>query len=217
MPKGIGFLFIPRMVCELRALMIVFLFGLPGVGKTYIGQLLQRERGACFWDGDEALTDEMKLAVRNEQPFSRAMTAELTSTIIHKIEELQKNNGLIIVSQAMLRESDRQMFRERFDNIRFIYVHCDLDQVSQRIAQRANFVTVSYFEKLTVAFEPHRQEAETYPAIENYNKTDDQLIEAFEEILGLKQEISWEPHFFSLPRMESNEEVELSLAPSECS
>lgn len=177
--------------------MIVFLFGLPGVGKTYIGQLLQKELGACYWDGDEALTEEMRLAVRNEQAFSRAMTAELTSTIIDKMKQLEQNNEFIIVSQAMLRETDRQLFREQFSDLHFIYIRCEQDHTSHRIAQRADFVTVSYFEKLTIAFEPHRKDAETYPIIDNYKKTDEQLINAFNKLLNIKPKVSWTLEFFS--------------------
>lgn len=181
--------------------MIVFLFGLPGAGKTYIGHLLQRELGACFWDGDKALTDEMKCAVSKEQAFSRAMTAELTSTLIKQIKILEKQHNLVIVSQAMLRETDRQMFRDYLNDIHFIYIHCDVQKASQRIAQRANFVTVSYLEKLIVAFQPHQHDAKTYPTINNQGKTDEQLIEEFKAILDLKQ-VNWEITFFSLPKVE---------------
>ncbi len=188
--------------------MIVFLFGLPGVGKTYIGELLHKELGACFWDGDDALTEEMKQAVRDEKAFSKAMTAELSLTLITRINELQSSHNLIIVSQAMLRECDRQMFRDHFENIRFIYIRCDSDQVSQRIAERANFVTVSYFEKLKVAFEDHRAAAEQYPTIDNYNKTDAQLIEAFKEHLNIPREINWEFPLFALPKVEEKVDYE---------
>lgn len=177
--------------------MIVFLFGLPGVGKTYIGQLMEKELGVHYWDGDEALTDEMKLAVQNEQPFSRTMTAQLTSTLINKIKELSQEHRFVIVSQAMLRESDRKLFLEQFSDLHFIYVRCDPDQTSQRIAQRADFVTVSYLEKLIIAFEPHRKEAESYPTIDNYQKNDEQLIKDFSDLLSIKSKVAWKPDFFA--------------------
>ena len=177
--------------------MIVFLFGLPGVGKTYIGRLMEQESGAYYWDGDEALTEEMKLAVRHEQPFTRQMTTELSSTIINKIKELKKNNPFIIVSQAMLRESDRQLFRAEFDDLRFIYVRCEQEQTSLRIAQRDDFVTVSYFNRLIIAFEPHRKDAESYPTIDNYEKTDEQLIKAFNQLITTPPKVGWKLDFFS--------------------
>lgn len=177
--------------------MIVFLFGLPGVGKTYIGQLMEQESGACYWDGDEALTDEMKRAVREEQPFTREMTAQLSTTIANKIKELKKNNPLIIVSQAMLRESDRQWFLAEFDDLHFIYVRCEQKQTSMRIAKRDDFVTVSYFEKLIHAFEPHRIDAESYPTIDNYKKTDEELITAFNQLINIPAKLGWQLEFFA--------------------
>lgn len=181
--------------------MIVFLFGLPGVGKTYIGQLMQRELGVCYWDGDEALTEEMKRAVRNEQSFSRQMTADLTSTIINQIQTLRQTHDFVIVSQAMLREVDRQTFREQFDDIHFIYIRCEADAViTQRITQRADFVTVSYCDKLMKLFEAHRGDAEAYPSIDNNNKTDEELITAFKDALNSKLKADWEPGFFPEPK-----------------
>lgn len=176
--------------------MIVFLFGLPGVGKTYLGKLLQRKLGAYYWDGDEALTTEMRLAVKNEQPFSATMTEDLSNTIIGTINTLKQSHSLIIVSQAMLLESDRQMFREHFEDISFIYIKCDLEHARQRIVQRADFVTESYFNKLVAAFEPHRTDAEAYPSIDNYNKSDEQLIREFNSILDQDLQDSWDPGFF---------------------
>lgn len=189
--------------------MIIFLFGLPGVGKTYLGELIQKKAGACFWDGDHALTEEMKEAVDRERPFSPQMTADLSATIINKIKELQTRHPFIVVSQAMLREADRQTFQQHFPTIRFIYISCAFDVASQRIADRANFVSVSYFTKLTEAFEPHRLAAETYPTISNYGKTDEQLIEEFQAIIDKKPKLNLDPAFFN-----SNETPIISTPPS---
>ncbi len=165
--------------------MIVFLFGLPGVGKTYIGQLMQQRLGAFFWDGDEALTREMRETVSREEAFSEAMTQALTSTLIHKIKDLQAENDFIVVSQAMLRESDRQFFRQCFDDIQFLYISCGHEQLNERIAKRADMVSVSYLEKLISAFEPYRGQAESYPDVHNDNKTDEQLINEIREQLAI--------------------------------
>lgn len=53
-----------RMPLLWRASMIIFLFGLPGVGKTYVGQYLSRELDYTFWDGDDALSADMKEYIR---------------------------------------------------------------------------------------------------------------------------------------------------------
>lgn len=189
--------------------MIVFLFGLPGVGKTYIAQLLQRTYGLCYWDGDNALTEEMKITVRNELPFSKEMTAQLTTNIISNITELKKSHQLLIVSQAMLRESDRQMFREQFSDIHFIYIRCDPEQTSQRIAQRADFVTVSYLEKITQAFEMHRKDAEAYPVIDNFRKTNEELIQEFEAILNCDPKLKRLPNFFTCVKNSEDKTLEI--------
>ena len=59
--------------------------------------------------------------------------------------------------------------------------------------------TISYFDKLTKAFEPHRQDAEAYPSIDNDHKTDEQLIRNFQNILDIKPRSSLLPNFFTMP------------------
>lgn len=177
--------------------MIVFLFGLPGVGKTYLGQLLERELSTHFWDGDEALTDEMKEAIKNEEPFSNQMTLTLTQAIIDKMDALQRDHKDIVIAQAMLLEEDRALFKARFQDIHFIYVYSEQDLTEQRLEERADHVTTSYYQNLLKAFEPHRRAAEIYPSIENSNKSDEQLIEEIMRLLDLRQDVSYPPGFFA--------------------
>lgn len=157
--------------------MIVFLFGLPGAGKTYLGQLLAEHWTCPYWDGDEALTEEMKASVLEEKPFTKEMTQTLSKRMMDNMTRLSESNSTFIVSQAMLLETDRQLFKQSFPEVRFIYIYCDKNTMLQRITSRANFVTRSFCEKLQAAFKPYEADALTYPSINNSDKEDKILIE----------------------------------------
>lgn len=53
--------------------MLLILFGLPGCGKNYVGEILQSSFGFYFYDGDDALTDDMRDCLNNgyEETTSR--------------------------------------------------------------------------------------------------------------------------------------------------
>eukprot|EP00438_Fugacium_kawagutii_P011310 Skav205065 [mRNA] locus=scaffold142:320857:323888:+ [translate_table: standard] len=46
------------------ALPNIFLFGLPGVGKTFCGESLARQLGYCFHDGDQWLPDDLRESLK---------------------------------------------------------------------------------------------------------------------------------------------------------
>ncbi|KTD78815.1 AAA family ATPase [Legionella waltersii] len=161
--------------------MIVFLFGLPGAGKTYLGQLLANHWSCPYWDGDEALTQEMRVAVHEERPFSEEMTRTLSNRMIESMTSLSSSHKTFVVSQAMLLETDRELFKKLFPDIRFVYIHCDKNTMLQRVASRANFVSVSYCEKLLTAFQPYEQAALQYPSVNNNNKDDTILLDELKQ------------------------------------
>lgn len=165
--------------------MVIFLFGLPGVGKSYIGQLLRERASLYFWEGDDALSLEMHEAVNREQPFSSAMMEELTSSIIQQILDLKKQHQIVVVSQAMLIESDRIKISQHVGEVLYVYVHCSLPLMRERVKRRGDFVTESYLEKLVAAFEQYKAETEAYPSIENADKTDEQLVEEIVQLIHL--------------------------------
>jgi gluconokinase len=165
---------------------IIFLFGLPGAGKSYIGHLLRQRANIHFWEGDEALSHDMREAVNQEQPFSPAMMEKLTSSIIQQILTLKKQHALLVISQAMLIEADRNKISACVGDILYVYVHCPLPLMRERVKRRGDFVTESYLEKLMVAFEKHKAEAECYPSIENAGKTDEQIVDEIVKLVNIK-------------------------------
>ncbi len=53
--------------------MFLFLFGLPGTGKNYIGRFLDTNFGYSFFDGDDAIPIEMMDALKQGLVPSRPL------------------------------------------------------------------------------------------------------------------------------------------------
>jgi len=55
--------------------MIIFLFGLLGCGKNYVGKIFE-EFGFHLYDADKDLTPRMKRAIAKQQAFTEQMRDE---------------------------------------------------------------------------------------------------------------------------------------------
>jgi gluconate kinase len=171
----------------------LFLFGLPGVGKSYIGKLLEENYNFIFWDGDEALTEEMKQFIRDETPFTPEMTMLLSERIINTIEYLYKEQQYaqqprpIVIAQAMLIDNDRQAILQKFPNMQFIHVVSDEEIAQKRIIQRNDWVTPSFASKIRVEFDKFKKSAEHYPVIVNNSTGDINLEEQIEAVINIKK------------------------------
>lgn len=200
--------------------MIIFLFGLPGAGKSYVGKLLARERQLPFWDGDNALDEEMKDYIRQEKNFTPQMTAKLSQTLIKEIKQrsLASTTKPFIVSQAMLRECDRALIRQHFSNLLFIQVKASAELLDERIKTRNDWVSPEYAQKINLAFQlSHQDKASIYPALINDGQSDNQLMEQFEQLLEQWiNEKSLTPSFFTrltpIPSKPTEKETTLKLA-----
>ena len=52
------------------ALPIIYLFGLPGAGKNYVGELLRDAWGLEFADADEWLLQDMRESLARKEGFT---------------------------------------------------------------------------------------------------------------------------------------------------
>ncbi|HSB94870.1 MAG TPA: hypothetical protein VLC91_00365, partial [Spongiibacteraceae bacterium] len=60
----------------------LFLFGLAGGGKSYVGNLIGRLAGWRVYDADDDLTDEMKQALAEHRPFTPPMRDRFFEIVI---------------------------------------------------------------------------------------------------------------------------------------
>lgn len=117
--------------------MIYVLFGPPGVGKTYIGQLLSNKLGLHFYDADLLIDDELKFLLRNGK-YTQEMRDKFVQKLILTTEHLlsEKNEDLLI-AEAFTKESNRFNFYRHFDEqVCYIMVRASKQLAKKRVAER---------------------------------------------------------------------------------
>ena len=101
---------------------LIILFGPTGAGKTYIGQLMQKQLGFHFYDGDADLTAEMKLALNRMQPITDAMRDRFFERLFDSIDKLSRRHAKLVVAQTFIKEGYRKQLLSRYPQAKFILI-----------------------------------------------------------------------------------------------
>jgi gluconokinase len=120
----------------------LFLFGLAGGGKSYVGNLIGRLAGWHVYHADDDLTDEMKLALAERRPFTAPMRDTFFAIIVEKILAMQKIHPQLVVTQAVYKQQHRDYLLARIPNMELICVTAAEPIIFQRISSRAAGITI---------------------------------------------------------------------------
>jgi len=115
---------------------IVFLFGLAGSGKTYIGDVLSKEFGIFHYHADDDITPAMRNALDKCQSFTDQMRDDYFELLVGKIRRLQCKHGKLIVSQAVYKQRHRDFLQEELPTMLMVHISCRDDVIQQRLQQR---------------------------------------------------------------------------------
>ena len=159
--------------------MLFIVFGLPGAGKTYVGEVLKDEFGFYFYDGDRDLTDEMKKALKEKKLFNDSMRDVFFQSLINKVLQLHRTKKHLVVAQTFIKEKYRSQLLKAIPFAKFILVQTKKALREKRLLQR-NDLDQNYVKKIITFFEK--------PTIEHFkieNDTDGkiQVIKRLENIL----------------------------------
>jgi gluconokinase len=116
--------------------MILILMGVSGAGKTTVGQLLAKELGWPFYDGDDfhppANIDKMSRGV----PLTDEDRAEWLVALRQHIERLLDERQSAIIACSALKASYREQLKGKDADVQFVYLRGDYDVVHQRLQER---------------------------------------------------------------------------------
>ncbi len=131
----------------------LFLFGIAGGGKSYVGNLIGRLAGWHVYHADDDLTDEMKLALAARRPFTEPMRDRFFAIVIDKILNLQKIYPQLVVTQAVYKQRHRDLLMAQILNLELICVTAAEPVIFQRIKRRDEGITIESAAALRADFE----------------------------------------------------------------
>ncbi len=132
----------------------LFLFGLCGSGKSFIGDLIGRHAGWSVYHADDDITAEMRLALKEKRPFSDKMRDRYFSIVAKKILLLQQSHEHLVITQATYKQRHRDYLTEKIPGMEMIYISAPQHIISQRLKSRNNGIEPVHAEILAHDFEP---------------------------------------------------------------
>lgn len=132
---------------------LIVLFGKPGVGKSYIGNYLQKY-GFFYYESDKDYTKEMKYAQQNNQIISTELREKWIWLLIKKVQALVKVHTKLVVCQSFGQDRYRKIFKQNFPQAEFIYIDANETILNKRVASRNHHLSPSLAKKYIKLFEP---------------------------------------------------------------
>lgn len=133
---------------------LIILFGLPGTGKTFVGNIFKKYFDFYFYDGDDDLTEEMKQAIKVQRVFTDQMRDVFFERLIKKIKNLQSKCQNLIVAQTFIKERYRVSLINKIPEAKFILIETKNSFREKRLAQRKDYpLDLEYARKMKINFD----------------------------------------------------------------
>ncbi len=133
---------------------LVVLFGLPGTGKSFVGNIFKKYFDYYFYDGDNDLTKEMKEAIKVQKVFTDQMRDVFFKKLIGNIQELTKKHKKLIVAQTFIKEKYRVSLINKIPKVKFILIETKNSLREKRLAQRTDYpLDLEYARKMEINFD----------------------------------------------------------------
>ena len=157
--------------------MIVIIFGKPGAGKNFVGDVIAENFDFYHYDADSDIPKYLIDKIKTGQIATDQEREDFYQIVINKIRQLKNEYKNIIVSQALIKEKFRQMMLDEFPEAKFIWLRADKDIMANRLASREHFVSKKYADELEKIFEEPKIE---HFILEN-NNGKEEIIKQFKK------------------------------------
>jgi gluconate kinase len=134
--------------------MLLVLFGLPGAGKSFAGQLLRDRFGFFFHEADDDIPDDYRRAVAAGQVVDDERRDAYHRHLLERLAQLHRAHPRLAVAVPLLRDRHRRWIQERFPEAVFVLVQCEPNRWRARLESRTHTVSLDYAKKVIDLYEP---------------------------------------------------------------
>lgn len=118
----------------------LFLFGQIGAGKSFCGEILAREFGYTFYEGDDDITPAMRHAIAVRAPFTPEMRREFVDRLATRMLDLVSRSPRVCIAQGLFKNSERHRLRASVPGLAFVWIKADSSTIKLRLGQRVGHV-----------------------------------------------------------------------------
>ncbi|MBL4584264.1 MAG: hypothetical protein JKX83_06580 [Pseudomonadales bacterium] len=131
----------------------LFLFGLSGSGKSYVGNLIAELDSWHVYHADDDLTDEMKLALKEKRPFTETMRDNYFPVVVERILELKNKHQRLVVTQGVYKQRHRDILVSSIPMLEMLCVDASNQCIGERLGDREGGITAQSAAALRKDFE----------------------------------------------------------------
>ena len=134
---------------------LIILFGLPGSGKTYVGNVIAKNFPYYFHDGDLDLPEAMKQRLAKKLPITDSMRDIFFDQINQQIQRLKQTHKNIVVAQTFIKEKYREQLLTLFPELHFLLIEAESSIREKRLADRLDYpLDLEYSRSMVSNFDP---------------------------------------------------------------
>ncbi len=115
---------------------VLFLFGLSGAGKSFVGDIIGELSHWFVYHADAHLSDEMILALKKNRPFTNAMRDRFFLIVAEKIRCLQQHHRHLVVTQGVYKQRHRDYLISKIPDMEMLCVEASDQVITKRLANR---------------------------------------------------------------------------------
>jgi gluconate kinase len=132
---------------------VLFLFGLSGAGKSWVGDLIGTEAGRTVYHADTDLTETMKTALQQQRPFTNSMRDEYFPIVAQKILSLRQGQRKLVVTQGVYKQRHRDYLLDRIADMEMLWVEASDRFIEERLQRRRTGIDSASAAALRLDFE----------------------------------------------------------------